>query len=384
MSSKTEWAAIFRGGGIGDDLITTSPLPLLRAKYGKVEVLTHGAPAVVFENNPYIDKLTILPDDRPEFASSAAWQKWFKDRAVEYAFFQNLSHTVEARLVLTVAQTDFYRPDEWRRKHCGISYLENTHDACGVPHIFDPGPMFYPTEDEQRDVARLKAKIGGKVIGWVLGGSRIDKLHPLAAHCVQRLLIEFPEHSVLMFGSGQRDFDIAKRIDEHVLASNCDHSRLHLALTPGPGLPQPAASPEDAKRIAEKEDTDWPIRRSLTMAQACDVLITPDSGLAWACAMREEVGKVMLLSHASRENITKHWRRTISLQADPGRVRCAPCHKLHDDVSTCTPNKQNTGAACISDISVRDILAATASLLETQSVRMTGRNLVQFAGAASD
>jgi hypothetical protein len=70
----------------------------------------------------------------------------------------------------------------------------------------------------------------------------------------------------------------------------------------------------------------------------------------------------MLHGHASVENITKHWVNTISLTPDPQRVPCFPCHRLHDDQSTCRMNEFNNGAACISDISA-DVVLTTAKLL---------------------
>jgi hypothetical protein len=51
----------------------------------------------------------------------------------------------------------------------------------------------------------------------------------------------------------------------------------------------------------------------------------------------------------------QHWVNTINLHADPEKVSCWPCHKLHDRQETCRPNKENNGAACISDISVETI-----------------------------
>ena len=88
---------------------------------------------------------------------------------------------------------------------------------------------------------------------------------------------------------------------------------------------------------------------------ASDVVITPDTGPAWACAL-EPMPKIALLSHASAENITKHWLNTTTLHADQNRVPCWPCHKLHDTKDTCVENKEKNGAACISDISVETIM----------------------------
>ena len=59
------------------------------------------------------------------------------------------------------------------------------------------------------------------------------------------------------------------------------------------------------------------------------------------------------------ENITKNWVNTTTLHADPFRVPCHPCHRLHDDISTCKPSADNPNvAACMADISVESILKA--------------------------
>jgi hypothetical protein len=68
----------------------------------------------------------------------------------------------------------------------------------------------------------------------------------------------------------------------------------------------------------------------------------------------------VMVSHASVENITKHWVNTTTLHADPNRVPCWPCHRLHDDPSTCVVNKEENGAACISDVSVENLVRTVA------------------------
>jgi len=95
----------------------------------------------------------------------------------------------------------------------------------------------------------------------------------------------------------------------------------------------------------------------------CDLVITPDTGTWWAVAM-EPLPKILMVSHASAENIGKHAVNTMVLHADPGRVKCFPCHRLHSDFTTCTPNFENNGAACISDISVNTIVETARRMLE--------------------
>ena len=60
--------------------------------------------------------------------------------------------------------------------------------------------------------------------------------------------------------------------------------------------------------------------------------------------------KIVLLSHASPTNITKHWVNTITLHADQARVPCWPCHQLHETPETCVKAEKADAAACITDI----------------------------------
>jgi hypothetical protein len=187
------------------------------------------------------------------------------------------------------------------------------------------------------------------MVTWVLSGSRIDKVYPYCAFAVSRIIKELDAHVVLMGASG-KEFKMAETIQEHVKVSHSCVDGLHLALSPDSSEPGGLFN--------------WPIRRSLAFAlHASDVVITPDTGIGWAAAM-EAVPKIVLISHASAENITAHWINTTTLHADPEKVSCWPCHKLHETPETCRPNRENNGAACISDISVQTILQHVKENLE--------------------
>jgi FkbM family methyltransferase len=88
-----EWACVVRLGGVGDNLIASSVLPHLKRKWGHVEVIAAEPQHVVFENNPNIDKLTMLPQGYPNWEDGIKWQEHWLARSKEYAFFANLSHT---------------------------------------------------------------------------------------------------------------------------------------------------------------------------------------------------------------------------------------------------------------------------------------------------
>lgn len=327
-----EWACVVRLGGVGDNLIASSVFPALKRKWGHLEVICAEPQHVVFENNPFIDKLTVKAQDDPHWENGLEWQKYWLARSREYAFFANLSHSCEVHRALTRAQTSYYWPASTRRKICGQNYLETVADICEVDYA-DLDPRFYPTATEMAAAEETKRFVGGKYVGIVITGSRLDKIWSPLAMVVGRIVKEMGL-PVVLFGAPGKDFEIAKNVQEYLLRANGTDKDVHLALSADPAKPH------------------WPIRRILTQAMLADVIISPDTGPAWAVS-KCEMPKIILLSHASPENITKHWTNTTSLHANPSRVACWPCHLLIDEMADCerlSGRKGGTNCACIDDI----------------------------------
>ena len=345
LVNARDWACVARMGGVGDNLIASSVLPGLRDRYGRLEVITQAPQGVVFENNPYIDKLTIWPENRPTM-DALTWARFMGQRADEYAYMTHLSHTCEGSLAFFEAQTDFWRSDDARRQLANKSYLGHVHDMCGLPHDFAPG--FYPTIEEQQRAAETKAfvaKSGGPVIGWCIKGSRLDKIYPWSGFVISRLIVELGA-SVIVLGAPGKDYEVAGQIQKHVIEQNGTDYGFHSANAGDPKTP------------------DWPLRRILSQAMACDLVVTPDTGPAWAVAC-QPTPKVVLLSHASALNVTHGWVNTVTLTADPARVPCWPCHRLQDRWETCHKAPNLDAAACVSDISVTAVLAAVRAGLRS-------------------
>ncbi len=336
------WACIARLGGIGDNLIAASPLHALKRMGYMTEVISSTPFHVVYLNNPNIDKLSVKDSNRdlPQ-GDMLKWQAWFESRAHEYDLFGHFSHTCEGRHALFPSSTSFWWPAEYRRKLCAGSYLETVHDIMGVPYEF--GPLFYATDEEDENALSVKKQAGPRVLGWVISGTRIDKMYPYAAYAISRIIKEF-NIPVMLFGApNDKEYSSAEMIKAEVERTNGTREGLFSACQ-SPQIP---------------EEQRWGIRPALTLLQNCDVVVSPDTGPAWAVAM-EPMPKVIMVSHTSVENITKHWKNTTTLHADPDRVPCWPCHRLHDGPETCVTNKEGNGAACISDISVERLVQVVA------------------------
>ena len=336
------WAAIVRFGGIGDNLIAVSPAAALKRKGLKVEMITSEPAWSVFQHNPNIDKLSVKSKREISTNDMLTWQNWHWGRADEYDVFVNASHSIENLHAFVPANTPFYYPDAVRRRLANKSYVEFVHDLAGVPYEF--GPLFYASKKEHERARRTKLAMGPLVIGWCISGTRLDKVYPFSPMTVARLVRELGV-SVVMFGGMGKNFEDAKTIMEHTERQNGTTKGLHLALS------------------LSEQDQNWPVRRTLTQALHCDLMIGPDTGIMWGVAF-EQMPKIMMLGHASPENITKHWVNTVTLHADKSRVDCWPCHKLHDRTDTCRPNKEGLGAACMSDISAEVIIETAIRLLD--------------------
>ena len=352
------WAAVCRLGGVGDNLVAGSVLaPLKRLGY-MTEVITSTPNHVVYLHNPHIDKLAVKDstNDLPQ-NDMLAWQKWMESRAREYDIFVHASHSMEGRHALFDNMTSFWLPAEHRREICAGSYLETIHKIAGVPFQF--GPLYFSSPEEIDNAHLIKAAIGGECIVWVVAGSRYDKAYPKAGVAIAHLIRDLGVPVVVMGGPNEKDQALIAQIKQQVEHQNGNRTGLHLA------------SPSTTERANK-----WPLRVSLTFAQQADLVVSPDTGPAWAVAF-EPMPKVILVSHASAENITKHWRNTITLHADQNRVPCWPCHRLHNNPSTCVENADKTGAACMSDIGVEQLLEA----IYTQWQSRRRSNVVEFAVA---
>jgi hypothetical protein len=303
------------------------------------EMITSPPYHSVFLHNPFLDKLSVKVVERDLPKDSLEWQKWMESRSREYDIFFHASHSMEGRHSLFPNMTEYYLPEEYRRKRCAGNYIETAHDIIGVPHEF--GPLFYASKEERENALTVKKQIGERCILWVISGTRIDKMYPSAPLAIARIIKELDAPVVVMGGPSEKERSCKDAIEEIVISHNGNRDKLHFAIPSGSG------------------DKNWPIRTSLALAQVCDLVITPDTGPAWAVAF-EPNAKIMLLSHGSAENVTKHWVNTTTLHADPENVSCFPCHRLHNDISTCRPNKEGNGAACISDISIERLVQTVA------------------------
>lgn len=292
-------AAIVRLGAYGDALWASSLLPHLTQQGYHVTVYTEHAGAEVLAADPHIGRIVEVPNklfDDTELMLYFLWESRKYDRWI------NLTGCVETRLLPHPNEAAYHWPIEARRREMNRNYLEALHDLAGLPREFHQ--RFYPTAEERAWAEAERAKLAGPMVVVAPSGSGLPKTWP-HTQAFMDLLAARGVHTVVL-GELRQELK-APATYGHVV---------------GKGLP---------------------IRLAMGLAQLADAVVGVESAIVNAVAMDDNL-KVVLLSHSTAENLTKHWRNTLSVA--PLGLACYPCHRLHRAFEFCVQHPETNFSAC--------------------------------------
>lgn len=321
-------ACVVRYGGFGDMLQAANILPELKRQGYHVTVMTTPKGKDIIEHDPHVDGWFIQdPDQVPNHELHAFWQVWQK----RFTKFINLSESVEGTLLAMPGRANHGWPYAMRAKRLDENYLEFTAEIAELPYHSET--RFYPTSDERVGAKKLIQQgfaTGYRfVLVWALSGSSIHKFYPHQDAVIKAVLSELPDVQILLVG------DDACRILE---AGWEKHPRVRCL------------------------SGELSIRATLALAEVADCVVGPETGVLNAVAF-EPMAKVVMLSHSSRHNLTKHWVNTVTLE--PQNTHCYPCHRLHYGRDFCWEHKPSGTAMCQFNITPDRVYEAiVASYLE--------------------
>lgn len=327
---------VVRYGGFGDMIQAANILPALKRAGFTVYVMTTPKGRDIIEHDPHVDEFLLQDTDQvPNDELSAYWAV----QAKRFTKFVNLSESIEGTLLAYPGRANHGWPDAVRRKEMGKNYLEWTAQLAEVDFACET--RFYPTEAEraaaQRYLTRIrlqaaKAPAAGPVnapptfnIMWTLAGSSVHKMYPHQDDVIANLLAAMPDATITLVGD-----DLCRVLE----AGWEDHPRVHCT----------------SGRIG--------IRETLALALSMDCVVGPETGVLNAVGF-EPMGKVVLLSHSSPENLTKHWNNTHVLQPF---TECHPCHRLHHGRSFCPEHEASGAALCAWEIPPYSVFSSIATI----------------------
>lgn len=372
-------ACIVRYGGFGDMIQTAGILPALKREGFHVTVMTTPKGQDILRDDPHIDDWIIQDDDQvPNQDLHLYWSAWERkfDRWVQ------LSESVEGTLLAIPGRANHGWPVVMRRKHLNVNYHERTAELAQVE--FAPDARFYQTMDEQFKVQayldHVKARVSHSrkpktlttaqaIMGlpptfardavpliqpvfnvmWCLSGSSMHKAYPHMDAVIARMLVEMPQVAIHLSG------DEACQILE--------------------------GGWEEEPRVF-RQCGMMTIRQTLALAKNCDLVIGPETGVLNAVAFEHSVAKVVMLSHSSHENLTKHWVNSVIIEPNREAAPCFPCHRLHYDRTHCPMEEQTHAAVCAFSITPATVYAAVERAYQ-QWKSPERRTLTEYVGEAA-
>jgi ADP-heptose:LPS heptosyltransferase len=325
-------ACVIRYGAIGDMLQTASILPVLKREGYHVTVNCHPEGELVLRYDPNIDSFSVQDKDQ---VPNEELQAYWKNLATKYDRVINLCESVEGALLLHPGRANHRWPHAMRKKYCNLNYLEFMSEIAELP--FNPDHHFVPTEEEANKakdfIADIRAKMNVKtppmtrgvepyVVMIALAGSSVHKFYPHQDTVIAEILLRIPNSHVVLIGGPESE------VLEGGWESNSRVSCLSGKL---------------------------PIRDSIALAQVCQLVIGPETGLLNAVAF-ETNAKIVLLSHSTEENLTRDWTNTEALHSLV--TPCYPCHRLHYNHDFCPQDETTKAAMCQVELQPSAVMGA--------------------------
>ena len=314
-SRPNKSVCVTRYGAIGDAIQTSSVLAELKRKYKYVCINCEEKTYNILKHDPSIDEFFIQAKNQvPKEELAEYWNKL----APLFTKYINLCECVEGSCLAIPSRIQHSWPKEVRHKLMNHNYIELMHGIAEVPYT-KPNTKFYPSKKEMKWAEKERKKLKGEVILWALSGSSIHKFTPHTDTVVQNLLNTHKNLYIVFVG------DNACRILE--------------------------SGWEDNSRVLCRSG-EWNIRQVLTFAELCNVIVGPETGVLNSVSM-SPMRKIVLLSHSTKENLSRDWVNTSSLA--PENVGCYPCHMLHYSSKYCDIHQETGSAMCAYNISPETI-----------------------------
>lgn len=329
---------VIRWGAVGDAIQASSLFPQLKEDGWQVWVDVNEMGEQVLRHDPHLSGIMVTPLGRiPE----GKLTEHVTHRALGFQRLIMLNDMTEGALIKQPDRVDYYWPDAVRRRECGFNYVEYLHRVADVSYAKGCQQRFYSTPTER---AQAQAFCGPRrpVIVWAIAGSHQHKVWPGLPRAMARVLHETDAHIVVTGGPE------TKPLWDSTLAFILDYHR-------------------DVDRRMTALIGSHPIRQIMSLAQAADVVVGPETGLLNAMAM-EPNGKVLLLSHSSKENLTRDWLNTTTIEPDGSVAPCWPCHRMHPSTVNCPQHELTRLALCMSSITVDRVVDAIKDAIGRQAV----------------
>lgn len=289
-------ACVSRYGALGDAIIMSPLVRQLAADGYEVTLNISSYCLPVFEGNPHVSNILVQERDLiPNHLLGRYWQFW----ETQYDRYINLSESLEGDLLMVEGRGDFFTSKEWRHRKANRNYYDYTMLRGGYPEITGTrGELFFTNAEERRARKFFDSLADNFVVVWSLNGSSHHKIYPMMEPLLREWLRTHEDARVITTG------------DPRAKSAEFGH-------------------PQVIPRVGE-----WSIRESLIATKYAQCVVGPETMMTNAAGCFT-TPKIVLLSHSTKENLTKYFLNDYSLEPDVALAPCYPCHQLHYTAESC-------------------------------------------------
>lgn len=336
---------VVRYGGVGDCIQAASIFPGLKEQGYKVifQTVEHGEQ--VCRHDPHVDEIHVQGRNQvPQEDLQHFWEAWEHD--VDHAI--NLCESVEVTLLGRPGDRTHAMNQPARHMLMDVNYNEFAHAMADVP--LPVRQNFYPLPEEVAWAEQRRSRYKNNVFGLCLMGSSPHKVWPYLADLLMEIINSgLPIKIMSLGGKGEQVMEYAavNKLVQTVFHMTMEDA-LKLQLSEMLTMLKNKLGFEPLICQAGRMD----LRQAGAFMPFLDGLIGPETGLMNMMAL-DPVPKLMLLSHSSHENLTKHWTNTTVIHSHG----CAqsPCHRLHHDFKFCFKDEETAAALCSAAVKARDV-----------------------------
>jgi len=351
---------VTRLGAFGDAVMVSMLFRLLKKQgyYTVANVSTRSE--IVLRNNPYVDEWLIHKDNSvPVETLHEHWKKITEgfDKHI------NLTGSIEEGLLISPHNKEIYEANHMiRHLKCDRNYYDKTLEIAGFEERGLNGELYFSQEEENWGKKIREQHKNRFIILWSLAGSSPHKAYPYAEIVANQFLSKHKDVVIYTVGDSicvllefldQEKVDRLTENDKNAqfernwLVKNCSHERVkHRS-----GL--------------------WNIRRSLVMTKYADCVIGTETGVLNAAGCFE-TPKVILLSHSSHKNLSKHWKNCYPIEAKNSECPCHPCHKMIYKGDVCMKNSVLDYPMCMAHIPPERVLEALEDIYTKKGEKTNG------------
>ena len=310
-------ALVVRYGGIGDLIIITPLLKLLKQDGYHVTVNTIPKSECVLWDNPNVDEIML---QERGLVKATKLDEYFKVISKGYDKFINLCESLECSLLFEEKDAERWNlPHEERHRLANVNYYDRTLDMGGYGQFKGFNGEIYLSDEEEALCKVFNKKHEGKFkIMWCLKGSSDHKFYPHVETVIDAILAKY--ENVEFFLVGGQEMTILTQWDKRIF------NRVNI----------------------------WGYRQSIIMTKYMDLVVSPETGVLNAVGCFD-TPKIALLTHSSVENITKYFKNCTPLEAD---CECHPCHKLVHSLRSCPLGKEFGLPICMEGIKPETVIKA--------------------------